>query len=141
MATNKQWLTFSDALGLVEETVRDLMPKVPVERFVQECLKEHRPDLVGIDHLSFVLPVALLSAACASGKSRAGNARIIRCAKVVGPAPLEARGDCVAPGLVLPVTPPTNATATRRRYRGHWQNCGRVIAARDRARRLLRPYS
>jgi hypothetical protein len=69
MATKKQWLPFADAIDLAEEIVLELTPKVPLERFVEECLKEHRPDLVGFD-LGSRLPVALLSAACASGKVR-----------------------------------------------------------------------
>ena len=66
----REWLCFPDAISLVEKTVPELRSKVPLERLIEECSKEYRSDLARID-LGFLIPVALLSAACASGKVRA----------------------------------------------------------------------
>jgi hypothetical protein len=70
MPTKKQWLGFPDAIGLAEEMILGLRPKVSIEQFIEQCLEEHRPQLTGID-LDSVLPEALLCAACASGQVRA----------------------------------------------------------------------
>jgi hypothetical protein len=71
MVSKKQWLPFPDALGLAEETVLELKSKLPLERLIEECPKEYRSELAARLDLGFLIPVALLSAACASGKVRA----------------------------------------------------------------------
>jgi hypothetical protein len=76
MATKKkEWLVFVDAIFLVEETVCELRSKVPLERLIEECPKEYRSELTTRIDLGSLIPVALLSAACASGEVRARSCR------------------------------------------------------------------